>query len=415
MLQRHFMRQLWILAGSMLLLIGGNLPVHAQAASLTVPFLSTTAEGCQFLNRRLGSTDAAQDANLKSTYEKIMPRFSYSWSGKCEGNFISGLGELTESMDGRPASTHWKNVEPGKLDLTYFRYSIPPGDIRYIVNSEGFNEAPLSVTECLGIPSCKSLHDARIAFVGAQQVALEDQGAEKTVQTYLQAVAANEAQRQAAIQRMAQIERDVERKNREDRQRILAEQRQAQAADGTSNPLSTVGAVVQGMAAAGGRNAAQLQALGAALQGNPAAAGAGAMGGGSGGVDSGGLNVQGEQSTQFNYQGTFNQCVQFSVSTKTERYYAANTCGHPVNLFRCTVGSKIGGNCGSESQSWDSTTLRAQSNPNQHGYFEPGPSGAYAGGNFVFVACKEPYFPYVKGWNGRGFDIVQCRAYKGPR
>lgn len=366
------------------------------------------------MNRRLGSTEVAQETYLKTLYEQVMKRFSYAWSGKCEGNFISGTGQLTEILDGKPVSTHWKNVDPGKLDRTYFRYAIPSDDIRYIVTSDGHDEAPLTLAECLGIPSCKALHDERIAFAGPEQVAREDLQAEKSVSDYKQAKTANEAKRQESIQRLAQIEKDVERKNREEKQLILAERRQAQGADDSANPLAVVGAVVQGTAAFGGRNASQLQTIGSVLQGN-SSSGANGNSLGDANVDAGGLSPQGEQSDVFNYQDTVNQCVKFSVSTKTERYYASNVCGYAINLFRCTVGGKIGGECGTPSQFWDSTNIRAQANPGQHGYFEPGPSGAYAGGNFVFVACKAPYFPNVKTWNGHGFSIVQCRAYKTAR
>ncbi|APW43122.1 hypothetical protein [Rhodoferax saidenbachensis] len=413
MSERHCSKWLCSVVIGAVFLIFASAIKSAEAASVTVPFISTTGSGCKFVNRRLGSTEAAQEDHLKSLYDEVMKRFSYEWSGKCEGNFISGTGHLTEILDGNPASLHWKKVEPGKLDRAYFRYAIPSGDIRYVVTSDSYDEDPRTLAECLGIPSCRALHDERIAFVGAEQVAIEDLAAEKSVILVKQAKAANEAHRLALSQRLEQIEKDIEQKNREEKQRILAEKRQAHAADGSDNPLAVVGAVLQGAAAAGAKNAAQLQALGSVLQGN-APSGAG-VGGGSGRVDGNGLSAQGEQIDQFNYQETVNECVKFSVSAKAERYYASNTCGYAINLFRCTVGGRIGGECGTESQFWDSTNIRAQANPGQHGYFEPGPSGAYAGGRFIFVACRDPYFPNVKAWNERGFDVVQCRAYKAPR
>ncbi len=231
-----------------------------------VKITSRTVEGCRFV--QVGHT--SRMPKFAAEYEENERRNSYSWQGNCADGFINGPGRLIVSTDGVVGGEYWQIGKSQTIARFRFLYA-KSGEIYYYdKNEDQVSPVYLTPSECLAIKDCKTLHDSRIEFLGAAKVAAEDDLAEKSARTERERVARFETERKANEERSRRnieyVEQKVARENRELKQQILAERRQAERVDSSANTLALVGALIQGVAATRSRNAAQQQPLSVAMQ-----------------------------------------------------------------------------------------------------------------------------------------------------
>lgn len=161
-----------------------------------------------------------------------------SWSGECDNGLISGVGryrmEYIDSEGRRQITESWFEARSGwyAMNVNPYYYGVySEGRIGYWRSRDSGFTDQFSVNDCRSVQQCNLILAKREADVGLEQNAGKSTDGE-----------------QESKQLLAQLKVETE-------------------AAKSKSFLGMLGAVAQGAASGGGKNAAQLQALGSALQG----------------------------------------------------------------------------------------------------------------------------------------------------
>ncbi|PFH19334.1 hypothetical protein [Burkholderia sp. JKS000303] len=239
-----------------------------------------TVEDCRLESvvYKYSSSDSSYDE--KRDAEKVQEEQArrYSWSGACEGGYISGPGYLSyDVIFPNDKVFHIKKfaVMKPRKPMVFFMYIGEKGASGYSQQFIGSLSAgrdrfekSLTESECVAMEDCKRMHDAYFALVGVEQQAKVNTNASDLAERERAQIEKQAEADAAAKQRIDAMERQFKEETRAKERQWLAEKEQARSADTSSGTLAMLGSVVKGVASISGKNATQLQALGAAMQGD---------------------------------------------------------------------------------------------------------------------------------------------------
>ncbi|WP_150558648.1 hypothetical protein [Pandoraea bronchicola] len=311
-------------------------------------------------------------------------------------------------------SETWQNVEPGKRPGVMFVYSqdaYRPSAYSYYRSPTSLLPERISPAECMAIPECNALHADRMALVGAAKTSEEDAAVIAGLKYYDErkarsAQALEERKKTEDFLKQADLRKQ---QNERDAERRAAAEKAARTASSSEGVLGALGgAIAQIAGAAGGKNAAQLQALGGAMQG----AEGGLSNVAAHGINSAGaLQVASAASSASEFPGvdlgknvkfgkSAGNCVKVIRMPKESTYDVEtpglqNTCGVEISVVYCYEGGSFAG-MSRGSTCAQQNLGRTKLTPNEKRKIMEVDSV-----KALYVqACEKPFVSVVPTWNG---------------